>query len=93
MWIDGQAQTRVAATTECLLQTVQHARESGERVRAAYVRDGANGARWFADHSVWVREHDTFTPFSTESEADGFVRENPGATVIDFETAVSEVAS
>ena len=93
VWIDGQAQTRVAATTECLLQTVQHARENGESVRAAYVRDGANGTRWFADHSVWVREHDTFTPFSTESEADGFVRENPGATVIDFDTAVSEVAS
>lgn len=89
VWINGEPKTRVADTTDCLLRTVKRARDNGEQIRAVYVRDSHNDARWFADHSVWVRNNDDFTPFSTESEADGFVREHPGSTVLDFDAAVN----
>ncbi|MBC2643953.1 MULTISPECIES: ABC transporter substrate-binding protein [unclassified Rhodococcus (in: high G+C Gram-positive bacteria)] len=90
VWIDGAA-TQPAANPTCLLRAVKQARAEGRTVRSAYVPDAELGTRWFADKSVWVRDGDTFLPFTTGAAADRYQRAHPTGAVITYDRAVEEV--
>ncbi|RZL78007.1 MAG: ABC transporter substrate-binding protein [Rhodococcus sp. (in: high G+C Gram-positive bacteria)] len=91
VWIDGAAETQPAANPACLLRAVKQARAEGRTVRSAYVPDAELGTRWFADKAVWVRDGDTFLPFTTGAAADRYLRAHPTGGVITYDRAVEEV--
>jgi len=95
-WFDGEEGTRVSRTPTCFLRLV--AAEGGpEALRVGYVPDAAHGTRTFAAQSSWVDDpaggdEDRFLPFATIGDANAYVRDRPGARVVDFASAV-EAAS
>jgi len=98
LWIGDEPATRPAASPTCLLRAVAAARGSGLPVRAAYVPDAATGTRWFADHSVWLRDPgaapaDRYKPFTTESGARGYAAAHPGAVEVSYGDAVADAGA
>jgi NitT/TauT family transport system substrate-binding protein len=89
LWIDGRDTTQAAATPTCLLKAVREATARGEKVRAAYVPDTELGTRWFADHSVWVRDGQNYLPFGTATGAQRYQDSHPGTTVVDYQQALA----
>jgi NitT/TauT family transport system substrate-binding protein len=90
LWLDGEQGTRPAADPNALLKAVREAQDAGEKIRAAYVPDALTGTRWFADHSVWLRDGDTFLPFATQENADAYTASHPGAEPVSYEQAVKD---
>jgi NitT/TauT family transport system substrate-binding protein len=84
VWFAGASATVTAPTPDALLRTI---RDSGRKVRAAYVDDAATGTRWFADKSYWVYG-DGLHPFDVETEARAYVSSHPGSRIVDYPTAV-----
>lgn len=91
LWIDGTTTTQPAANPTCLLRAVKAARAEGKTVRAAYVPDAELGTRWFADKAVWLRDGDTYLPFTTTAAADRYKSAHPAAVTVTYDQAVSEV--
>ncbi|MDV7352257.1 ABC transporter substrate-binding protein [Rhodococcus sp. NPDC019627] len=91
VWFADAAQTQPAASPTCLLRAVKQARAEGRDVRSAYVPDAELGTRWFADKAVWVRDGDTFLPFTTVAAAGRYLRAHPAGTVVTYDRAVEEV--
>lgn len=95
LWVEGEDATRPVATADELLREVARAGGDGSgdgAVRAAYVLDHDNGARWYAEHSVWVRDGGRHLPFSTAAGADRYVSAHAGASIVDYDTALKEAA-
>lgn len=90
LWLDGEQSTRPAADPDALLKAVREARGSGKKIRAAYVPDALTGTRWFADHSVWLRDGDGFLPFATQENADAYAASHAGTAPVSYEAAVKE---
>ncbi|MBB5893347.1 ABC transporter substrate-binding protein [Kutzneria kofuensis] len=84
VWFAGSAATVTAPTPEALLRTI---RDSGKKVRAAYIDDADTGTRWFADKSYWVYGNG-LRPFDVEAEARAYVSSHPGARIVDYPTAL-----
>lgn len=98
LWIGDEPATHPAASPTCLLRAVATARSTGQQVRAAYVPDTATGTRWFADHSVWLRDPgaavtDRYKPFTTESGARGYAASHPGTVEVGYGDAVADAGS
>ncbi|WP_280382028.1 ABC transporter substrate-binding protein [Nocardia wallacei] len=91
LWLDGRTATQPVADPTGLLRAVKHARAQGEKVRAAYVPDAEFGTRWFADRAQWVRDGETYVPFTTPAGAQRYSAAHPGAAVISYEQAIGEV--
>lgn len=51
------------------------------------------GTRWFADKAVWLRDGETFLPFTTAAAAGRYRQAHPGAQPVSYDQAVSEVRS
>ena len=90
LWLNGESETRAAATPTCLLR--QAAAAQGP-VRAAYVPDTLTGTRWFADKSVWLRDpagaaSARFLPFTTEEGADAYREKHPKTEPVTYEAAL-----
>ncbi|GAA0943911.1 ABC transporter substrate-binding protein [Actinocorallia libanotica] len=88
LWLDGEQSTRPAADPNALLKAVREAQDSGKKIRAAYVPDALTGTRWFADHSVWLRDGDTFLPFATQENADAYASSHSGTAPVSYPEAV-----
>lgn len=91
VWFADATQTQPAASPTCLLRAVKQARAEGRDVRSAYIPDAELGTRWFADKAVWVRDGDTFLPFTTDAAAGRYLRVHPAGTVVTYDRAVEEV--
>ncbi|MFD4668542.1 ABC transporter substrate-binding protein [Lentzea sp. NPDC058450] len=65
VWFDGAAPQPVASPTELL----KSLRDSGKKLRVAYVPDAETGTRWFAEHAHWVRSGAELLPFTTRAAA------------------------
>ncbi|GAB2712316.1 ABC transporter substrate-binding protein [Nocardia thraciensis] len=91
LWLDGQAATRAATDPTGLLRAVKQARAQGEKVRAAYVPDAELGTRWFADKAQWVRDGETYFPFTTPAGAQRYLSAHAGAVPTSYEQAIGEV--
>ncbi|GDY29065.1 ABC transporter substrate-binding protein [Gandjariella thermophila] len=94
-WLAGEEDTHPSATPTCLLRFVKSAQAGGKRMRAAYVPDALTGTRWFADHAVRVTDPaagpDThLLPFTTEANARRYLAAHPGATELDYPTALAQ---
>jgi sulfonate transport system substrate-binding protein len=89
LWLDGQNSTQPAANPDCLLKAVRDATGRGAKVRAAYVFDTELGTRFFADHAVWVRDGNSFKPFTTASGAQRYTTSHPGSAVVDYQQALA----
>jgi NitT/TauT family transport system substrate-binding protein len=95
LWVGDEPATRPAATPTCLLRAVAAAKAAGHPVRAGYVPDAGTGTRWYADHSVWLRDPAAaptarYLPFATESAARGYAAAHPGSTPVTYADAVTE---
>ncbi|MEV6606637.1 ABC transporter substrate-binding protein [Kutzneria sp. NPDC051319] len=84
VWFAGDASTTPAVSPDALLRLI---RDSGKKVRAAYVDDAVTGTRWFADKSYWVYDKG-LRPFDVETEARSYVNSHPGSRIVDYPTAV-----
>jgi NitT/TauT family transport system substrate-binding protein len=84
VWFAGDSATVTASSPDALLRLI---RDSGKKVRAAYVDDADTGTRWFADKSYWVHG-DGLRPFDTETEARSFLLSHPGSRIVDYPTAL-----
>ncbi|WP_024801081.1 ABC transporter substrate-binding protein [Nocardia sp. BMG51109] len=93
VWTDGQDTAQPAADPTSLLRAVKLARAQGKKVRAAYVPDAELGTRWFADKALWVRDGDTYLPFTTPAAAQRYLAAHPTGAQVSFEQAVGEVRS
>lgn len=93
LWITGQTTTQPADDPNTLLRAVKTARAEGKTVRKAYVLDAELGTRWFADKAVWLRDGDTFLPFTTDAAAGRYRQTHPAAVPVSYEQAVTEVRS
>ncbi|MFE3445759.1 ABC transporter substrate-binding protein [Nocardia sp. NPDC059180] len=93
LWLDGQDTTQPAADATELLRVVKTARAQGATIRAAYILDAELGTRWFADKAVWLRDGDTFLPFTTPAAAQRYRQTHPAAQAVSYEQAVAEVRS
>ncbi|WP_063037697.1 ABC transporter substrate-binding protein [Nocardia pseudovaccinii] len=91
LWLDGTDRPQPAADPTCLLRAVQAAKAQGKVIRAAYVPDAELGTRWFADKAVWLRDGDSFLPFTTPAAAQRYRQAHPGAAAISYDQAVTEV--
>ncbi|WP_433205214.1 ABC transporter substrate-binding protein [Nocardia sp. CA-107356] len=91
LWLDGTERPQPAADPTCLLRAVQAAKAQGKLIRAAYVPDAELGTRWFADKAVWLRDGDSFLPFTTPAAAQRYRQAHPTATAISYDQAVTEV--
>ncbi|WP_062985438.1 ABC transporter substrate-binding protein [Nocardia anaemiae] len=91
LWLDGTDRPQPAADPTCLLRAVQAAKAQGKVIRAAYVPDAELGTRWFADKAVWLRDGDSFLPFTTSAAAQRYRQAHPAATAISYDQAVTEV--
>ncbi|MBB5077464.1 ABC transporter substrate-binding protein [Nonomuraea endophytica] len=83
--------TQPAATPTCLLRQIAAA--GAGKVRAAYVPDAATGTRWFADKSVWLREKDSYLPFTTRDGADAYRAAHPAAKPVTYAEALEKEAA
>jgi NitT/TauT family transport system substrate-binding protein len=95
LWVGDEPATRPAATPTCALRAVAAARAAGQPVRAAYVSDATTGTRWYADHSVWLRDPaaaptERYLPFATESTARGYAAAHPGTVPVSYADAVAD---
>ncbi|KRF14059.1 ABC transporter substrate-binding protein [Nocardioides sp. Soil797] len=90
VWVDGEPDTRPAATPECLLQNVRRVQQDGGTVRAAYAPDALTGTRWFADKMVWLRDGARRLPFATAENAAAYRAGHPDATDITWHQAVEQ---
>ncbi|HTI21408.1 MAG TPA: hypothetical protein VL652_10470, partial [Kutzneria sp.] len=84
VWFAGDAATVTAASPDALLRLI---RDSGKKVRAAYVDDAVTGTRWFADKSFWVYDNGLH-PFDVETEARSYVSAHAGSRIVDYPTAL-----
>ncbi|MBJ8348065.1 ABC transporter substrate-binding protein [Antrihabitans sp. YC2-6] len=91
VWVEGTTSTQPSANPTCLLRAVKAARAQGKTVRAAYVPDAELGTRWFADKAVWVRDGETYLPFTTSAAAGRYLTQHPGASEVAYEQAISEI--
>jgi NitT/TauT family transport system substrate-binding protein len=89
LWLDGKDTTQPAANPGCLLRAIRDATARGEQVRAAYVSDTEFGTRWFADKSVWVGDGINYLPFGTLAGAQRYTGAHAGATVVDYQQALT----
>ncbi|QKT06303.1 ABC transporter substrate-binding protein [Gordonia sp. X0973] len=90
VWYSGTA-TAEADSATALLRLVKAARAANRPVTAAYVTDPVTGTRWFADHTIWLRDGDEYQAFTTVDDLDSYRRGHPGAVRVDYDTAVREV--
>ncbi|CAM3807480.1 ABC transporter substrate-binding protein [Smaragdicoccus niigatensis] len=90
IWIDGD-QPQAVADANALLKAVQSAKAAGKKIRAVYIPDAELGTRWFADKAVWVRDGDTFLPFTTSAAADRYLSAHPTGAVVSYDQAVTDV--
>jgi NitT/TauT family transport system substrate-binding protein len=91
-WPAGQDSTIVAATPTCLLNLAA----KGGTYRALYVPDTKSGTRIFGRTATWVSDPKAaadgdLLPFGTVADADAYVAAHPGATVLDYQTALASV--
>lgn len=91
-WPAGSDTTEVAATPTCLLRLVA----AGGEFRALYVPDTASGTRIFASKATWVSDpaaepNMRLVPFGTVADAEAYLADHPGAEVIGYQAALSEV--
>ncbi|GAB2680584.1 ABC transporter substrate-binding protein [Nocardia goodfellowii] len=91
IWFAGQDATQPAADPTSLLRAVKQGRAQGKTIRAAYVPDAELGTRWFADKAVWVRDGETYLPFTTAAAAARYLDRHPSGVTVGFEQAVTEV--
>lgn len=91
LWLDGQNTTQPAGDPTALLRAVKAARAQGATVRAAYIVDAELGTRWFADKAVWLRDGNTFLPFTTAAAAQRYRHAHPAAQPVSYDQAVAEV--
>ncbi|MEV0764429.1 ABC transporter substrate-binding protein [Nocardia sp. NPDC050435] len=91
LWFAGQDATQPATDPTSLLRAIKQARAQGKTVRVAYVPDAELGTRWFADKAVWVRDGETYLPFTTAAAAGRYLAQHPAAASVSFEQAVTEV--
>ncbi|MCD0449868.1 ABC transporter substrate-binding protein [Actinocorallia sp. API 0066] len=90
VWLEGEDATHAVADPVALLRFVRDAQGRGQKIRAAYVPDALTGTRWFADHSVWLRDGDALLPFATLENADAHRADHPGAREVTYEEAVRD---
>ncbi|GAA3215807.1 ABC transporter substrate-binding protein [Actinocorallia longicatena] len=83
IWFEGAETTEAVADPVALLKAVR-----GKRVRAVYVPDALTGTRWFADHSVWLKDGGAFRPFATRENADAYASAHPGTEPVTYAEAV-----
>ncbi|ROO85349.1 NitT/TauT family transport system substrate-binding protein [Actinocorallia herbida] len=88
VWLDGETATHPVADPAALLRFVREAGEKGQKVRAAYVPDARTGTRWYADHSVWLRDGDALLPFATRENAAAYREDHAGTQEVSYEAAV-----
>ncbi|WP_040792502.1 ABC transporter substrate-binding protein [Nocardia paucivorans] len=93
LWLAGETATQPADNPNALLRAVKNARAEGKTIRQAYVLDAELGTRWFADKAVWLRDGDTFLPFTTAAAAGRYRKTHPTAAPVSYEQAVTEVRS
>lgn len=91
IWFDGQETTQPAADPTSLLRAVKAARAQGKKVRAAYVPDAELGTRWFADKALWVRDGQTYLPFTTPAAVQRYLSGHPGGVQLSYDQAINEV--
>ncbi|MGW4118987.1 ABC transporter substrate-binding protein [Nocardia sp. NPDC004711] len=91
IWLTGQDVTQPAADPTSLLRAIKQARAQGKTVRAAYVPDAELGTRWFADKALWVRDGDSYLPFTTAPAVQRYLGGHPSGVTVSFDQAVSEV--
>ncbi|MEU8899159.1 ABC transporter substrate-binding protein [Nocardia sp. NPDC048505] len=91
LWFAGRDATQPATDPTSLLRAIKQARAQGKTVRVAYVPDAELGTRWFADKAVWVRDGETYLPFTTAAAAGRYLAQHPAAASVSFEQAVTEV--
>ncbi|MEV6068546.1 ABC transporter substrate-binding protein [Nocardia sp. NPDC052001] len=91
IWFTGSAATQPAADPTSLLRAIKQARAQGKTVRAAYVPDAELGTRWFADKAIWVRDGDTYLPFTTPAAAQRYLTQHPSGAVVGYDQAITEV--
>jgi len=89
LWLTGKDETQPAANPGCLLRAIREATARGDQVRAAYVPDTEFGTRWFADKSIWVKDRADYLPFGTLAGAQRYTGAHPGATVVDYQQALT----
>ncbi|NMO04444.1 ABC transporter substrate-binding protein [Gordonia sp. TBRC 11910] len=90
VWYTGTETKKVSDAT-ALLRLVQSARASGAKITAAYITDPVLGTRWFADHSIWLHDGATYQAFTTDDSARTYQRSHPGAVVVSYDQALTEV--
>lgn len=93
LWLDGQEATQPLTDATALLRAVKTARAQGETIRSAYIVDAELGTRWFADKAVWLRDGETYLPFTTAAAARRYQQAHPAAQPVSYDQAVSEVRS
>ncbi len=93
IWFDGQEATQPAADPTALLRAVKAARAQGRKVREAYVPDAELGTRWFADKALWVRDGQTYLPFTTSAAVRRYLSAHPGSAQLSYDQAIDEVQS
>ncbi|MEV0709365.1 ABC transporter substrate-binding protein [Nocardia aurea] len=91
LWLDGADRPEPAADATCLLRAVAAAKAKGTVIRAAYIPDAELGTRWFADKASWLREGQTYLPFTTPAAAQRYRQAHPAAVVVSYDQAVTEV--
>ncbi|MCU1641374.1 MAG: putative transporter, substrate-binding protein [Nocardia sp.] len=91
IWFAGSDTTQPAADPTSLLRAIKQARAQGKTVRAAYIPDAELGTRWFADKSLWVRDGETYLPFTTPAAAQRYLAAHPSGVTVTYDQAVSEV--
>ncbi|MGV9412413.1 ABC transporter substrate-binding protein [Nocardia sp. NPDC003693] len=93
IWFTGQSATQPVSDPTSLLRAVKQARAQGKTIRAAYIPDAELGTRWFADKALWVRDGETYLPFTTAAAAQRYLSAHSAATTIAYDQAVTEVRS
>jgi NitT/TauT family transport system substrate-binding protein len=88
LWLDGSDSTQTVANPTSLLRAVRDATARGAKVRAAYVPDADLGTRWFADKSVWVKDHQNYLPFGAPAGAHRYLAAHPGGAIVNYEQAL-----
>ncbi|MFQ6326921.1 ABC transporter substrate-binding protein [Nocardia sp. CWNU-33] len=91
LWLEGADRPQPAADPTCLLRAIQAAKAQGKVIRAAYVPDAELGTRWFADKSIWLREGESFLPFTTPAAAQRYRQTHATAVPVAYDQAVTEV--
>lgn len=91
VWLDGQDATQSFATATELLRAVKSAGAEGKKVRSAYVIDAELGTRWYADKAIWVRDGDTYLPFTTAAASQRYLAAHPSGATVSYDQAVAEV--